>query len=235
MLPRMLLLLPGMDGTGRLLGRLMFALTPRFQTQIVRYPVDRILGYDDLLERVELPQDPFAVVAESFSGPLGIRIAAARPKNLTALILAGSFAQTPWPQIPRWLSALVHPILFRAPPPGVLLRRTLLDADSSAETVEEVRSVLGSVQPGVLASRLRAIARVDVRTEFADTITPTLCLSGTRDRLVPRRVRVELSRLRPDLEEVVLDAPHLMLLERPQEAAAAIGSFVDRATALSRA
>jgi pimeloyl-[acyl-carrier protein] methyl ester esterase len=229
MLPRILLLLPGMDGTGRLLERLAFALSPRFQTHVVRYPVDRILDYDELLERIELPKEPFAVVAESFSGPLGIRVAAARRKNLTALILAGSFARSPWPRVPGWLSVLAHPIVFRAPPPGVLLRRTLLDVDSSADTVKEVRSVLASVQPNVLAGRLRAIASVDVRAEFANTTTPTLYLHGARDRLVPERVRLELSRLRPDLEEVLLDAPHLMLQERPQEAAAAITSFVDRA------
>jgi pimeloyl-ACP methyl ester carboxylesterase len=217
-----------MDGTGRLFARLSRALASHFETRAVAYPSDRVLGYDELLSRIEIPSSRFAVVAESFSGPVGIGLAAARPKGLIALILAGSFARSPWPQIPAWVSVLASPRLFGVPPPRALLRHTLLDTRSRAEDVEEVREVLRSVRPEVLAARLRSVAYVDMRTAFAATTVPALYLSGLRDRLVPHRVVRELCELRPDLEEVKLDAPHLVLQERSDEAAAAINAFLNR-------
>jgi pimeloyl-ACP methyl ester carboxylesterase len=217
-----------MDGTGRLFARLARALAPHVKTRVIAYPSDAILTYDELLARIEIPRRPFAVVAESFSGPVGIGLAAARHEGLRGLVLAGSFARSPWPQIPPWLSVLVRPAFFGVPPPRALLRRTLLDARSSAEDVDGVRDVLRSVRPEVLAARLRSIARVDVRATFAATTAPVLSLFGARDRLVPRRVSRELRALRPDLEEIELDAPHFLLQERPDEAAAAIARFVER-------
>ncbi|MBL8941444.1 MAG: hypothetical protein JNM69_43260, partial [Archangium sp.] len=51
-----------------------------------RYPATaRTL--DDHLAAVPLPDEPFVLVAESFSGPLAISLAARRPAALRALIL----------------------------------------------------------------------------------------------------------------------------------------------------
>jgi pimeloyl-[acyl-carrier protein] methyl ester esterase len=223
-----LLLLPGMDGTGRLFARLSRALAPHYETRTVAYPPDRVLGYDELVAHVAIPRAPFAVVAESFSGPVGIALAAAHAGQMVALVLAGSFARSPYPRIPAWLSAIAHPALFALSPPRALLRRTLLGPESSQEDVDEVREILHSVRPEVIAARLRAIARVDVRAVFAATTLPTLYLRAAKDRLVPRRVSRELHALRSDLEEIELDAPHFLLQERPALAAAAIKAFLDR-------
>jgi pimeloyl-[acyl-carrier protein] methyl ester esterase len=222
-------LLPGMDGTGRLFARLAVALAPHFETRVVAYPSDQVLEYEELVARIQIPGAPFAIVAESFSGPVGIQLAAAHHEELVGLVLAGSFARSPWPQVPAWLSVLLRPAFFRRPPPRAILRRTLLDTRSPAELVEEVRDALRSVRPEVLAARLRTIARVDVRAAFAATTVPALYVRGTRDRLVPPRVVRELQGLRPNLEVVELDAPHLLLQERPEEAADAIKTFLDRA------
>ena len=79
-----LLLLPGMDGTGRLFGPLAKALAPTIKPVAVSYPTDQPLGYNELLALIEtsLPSDPFVVVGESFSGPLALMLAARRPPNL---------------------------------------------------------------------------------------------------------------------------------------------------------
>src|SRR4051794_30694541 len=118
----LLLLLPGMDGTGRLFARFARALEVYFETRVVAYPLDEALDYDALLARIAIPSGPFVVVAESFSGPIGIALAAARHASMRALVLAGSFARSPWPQVPAWLSVLVRSPLFAAPPPRAILR-----------------------------------------------------------------------------------------------------------------
>src|SRR6266849_3187287 len=73
-----LVLLPGMDGTGRLFGRFLRALPPAYSPIVVGYPADKVITNDALVEHVQrfLPVDkPFALIAESFSGPIALRVA----------------------------------------------------------------------------------------------------------------------------------------------------------------
>lgn len=62
-------LLPGMHGTTEMFEPLLAALPSRFDVAPLGYPRDVALGYDALLERLVQPVEPFAIVAESFSGP----------------------------------------------------------------------------------------------------------------------------------------------------------------------
>ncbi|MDF1838393.1 MAG: alpha/beta hydrolase, partial [Planctomycetota bacterium] len=62
----------------------------------MRYPVDVSLNWDELLELVQasVPTgEPYHVVAESFSGPIAIRFAAADPSGLQSLVLCASFCR----------------------------------------------------------------------------------------------------------------------------------------------
>src|SRR5262245_52178733 len=95
-----LVLLPGLDGTGALLAGFRRTLGPGIRTIVVSYPPDPDIGYVALegVVRALLPQDqPFVLLAESFSGPIGISIAASRPVSLRGLILVSSFARNPRP------------------------------------------------------------------------------------------------------------------------------------------
>ncbi len=60
----MLVLLPGLDGTGKLFSEILKALEGRIETMVVDYPKDVPLGYDELevLVRAALPDDrPFVL------------------------------------------------------------------------------------------------------------------------------------------------------------------------------
>jgi pimeloyl-[acyl-carrier protein] methyl ester esterase len=101
-LPPTLVLLPGLDGTGKLFTELLRALDCRVASIVVPYPTDVALGYDELetLVRAALPaQGSYVLLGESFSGPLAIRIAARPPPGLVGLILSVTFASNPYP---RW-------------------------------------------------------------------------------------------------------------------------------------
>jgi hypothetical protein len=72
--PLPVLLLPGLDGTGRLFARFLAAATGALDLRVVCYPPHRALGYEALLDFVgqQLPRlGRWALLAESFSGPLG--------------------------------------------------------------------------------------------------------------------------------------------------------------------
>ena len=89
-----LLLLPGMDGTGRLFAPFLEAIGPAVDVQVVRYPGNGSSGYEGLVElaRAALPTDgDFFILGESFSGPVAISLAAAHPPGLMGLILCCTF------------------------------------------------------------------------------------------------------------------------------------------------
>ena len=121
-----LVLLPGLDGTGILFRQFVEAIGASVDTQTVAYPADQPLGYAELetLVREALPRDrPYVVLGESFSGPVAIRLAAKPPAGLVGLILCVTFAKNPYPlfgwvgpwagsfpvaALPGWLRSGVH-------------------------------------------------------------------------------------------------------------------------------
>src|SRR5512140_1774232 len=187
-----------------------------------RYPTAEALGYAELAELVEVPDAPFAIVAESFSGPLGVMIAARHPRRVLALVLVASFVRDPTRMAAR-LGAALAPAVLRLRPPGWLVRRTLLGTDSLPEEVDAARAAIRIVKPSVLARRLREIASVDVSALLARTTTPLLYVGASRDRLVAPREAERVAMLRPDASLRTIDAPHFVLQSRPQAAAAVIG------------
>jgi pimeloyl-ACP methyl ester carboxylesterase len=86
-----LVLLPGMDGTARLFEPFVRALPAGWSAAPVRYPPDRPLGYHALLDQVPVPAGDFVLVAESFGGPLALKVAAKNPTGLKAVVLVATF------------------------------------------------------------------------------------------------------------------------------------------------
>ena len=219
------LLLPGMDGTGRLFASLEHHLAPDLRARVVAFPPDQPRSYAKLIGEIAVPTGPFAIVAESFSGPLGIRLATRYPDQVLALVLVATFVRNP-SSVARWVQAWLGSHLFRVRLPDVALRLGLLGMDAADDEVNDLRAALLSVEPAVLAGRLREIVSVDVSQEFAAGKAPVLYIAGGRDRLVGPRVFAQMKRLRPDMEIRMLDAPHLVLQRRPLEAARLISEFL---------
>ena len=108
-----LVLLPGMDGTGELFAPFIAALGPEVSSVVVRYP-DQPQGYasHEDAARAALPEGkPFVVLGESFSGPVAISIAAASPPGLCGYILCSSFVSCPSSTL-----KLLRPLLGIWPP-----------------------------------------------------------------------------------------------------------------------
>ena len=211
-----LLLLPGMDGTGKLFAPFLKQLPSHLRPRVVAYPRDRVLTYSQLLKEIEIPDAPFAIIAESFSGPIAIQLAA-RSREAQALVLIASFARMPTALLAPLCRLMGGSWLFRIGIPFFAMRFLLLGPDAGHAEEAEVRAVLGSVRPAVLAGRLREVASVDVRADFARLEIPKIYIAGRRDRLLGTAAVKELAILRPDMKTVFLHAPHLVLQTRPAE------------------
>ena len=157
-----LVLLPGMDGTGKLFAPLLAALSPRLHVIVVRYPTAVPLDYEDLvgLARAELPaEEEFVILGESFSGPVAVSLAAQAPPKLRGLILCASFVCSPVPR-PAMLKPLTHPLPLGAIPAGVL-SVPLLGRFRNSRTRRSLADALATVHANVLRARIRSVLTVD--------------------------------------------------------------------------
>lgn len=231
--PVPLLMLPGLDGTGELFAPLIGCLPASIRPVVVAHWRDRAIGYDELVPFVaeKFPaEQPFAILAESFSGPIAVRLAAMRPPGLIGVILAATFAQNPIRWLPRAARHLVGSWMFQLPLPEAAIRLFLGDRQTAFEIVHAVQSATRSVAPAVLARRLREVLSVDATDALRQSVVPMLYLAGCRDRLVTSHSLDLIRRLRPDVECATIDAPHLVLQTQPHESARIISEFLARRT-----
>ena len=233
MLKTNLILLPGLDGTGQLFSPFIKTLPLHLSPQVVSYPANKFLDHDALVEFVKEKvsvNEPFALLAESFSGPVALKLAAAKPRNLIALILCATFVCNPlaFPSsvVASWFSRL----FFSFQLPGPLVRYFLIGTDAPQELAEQFQQAIQAVAPDVLAGRLKSLVNVDVRDELRDCEKPILYLQARRDKLVSKKCLQEILLLKPNLENVTIDAPHLVLQREPERAVKAIEEFLQKQT-----
>lgn len=224
-----LVLLPGLDGTGDPFAPLVDALDPDVPTQIVRYPLADASDYAtcEAIARAALPTDrPYALLGESFSGPVAVSIAATAPPGLRGLILSSTFICNPHPYLrplrpllsilpvhsaPLWVSRFLALGKFATPALGELHQQTLARLPST--TVRQ---------------RLRSILECDVTTALANVRVPVLCLTAKHDHLIPNAAAHLIRHQAPAATIVEIDAPHFLLQCRPSDAADAIRMFLQQ-------
>lgn len=224
-----LVLLPGLDGSGDFFDPLCRQLPPQWRTHVVPYPGDQPLSYSELARVVlaALPGDgPFLLVAESFSGPVAIQVAATSPAGLMGVVLCATFARNPRP-ILRPLLGLTRLAPVRAAPMG-LLSRCLLGAAADASWAERIRQAMDKCSVAVLRARAREVLLVDVRSLLADIRVPVLYLQATKDWVVPAVALIEMQRVLPGIQVARIDGPHFLLQAKPGSCAEQIAMFAER-------
>jgi pimeloyl-ACP methyl ester carboxylesterase len=224
------ILLPGLDGTADLFARFLTAATGALDFRRVPYPKDRFLDYTELeaLVRRQLPRgEPFALLGESFGGPLALRVAEKRPPGLVGLVLVATFHRKPANPVIARASAL-GPAFFRLPLPPHVVRLLLAGGDAPDELVEEVRAAVRQVPAKVMSARARAALTVDASEPLRRCPVPLLFLGGKRDRLLRSTLPTEIRALQPRAEVRLLDTPHLVIQRRPKEAMRIVEEFLGR-------
>jgi pimeloyl-ACP methyl ester carboxylesterase len=226
-----LILLPGLDGTGQLFAPLLEVLPSEFAATVVCYPRDETLTYEQLqpyVQRAIPAREPYALVAESFSGPLAIAFAATQPDNLRAVILCASFVSNPAPPLLQWIQAFNHSFWFRFRLPQTFVRYATAMWDCEAHVIDSLIEHTSTVSPAVLSHRFAQVMQVDVRAQLQRCTAPLLYVRATRDLLVQRRNWEEIARLKPEASYAEVDASHFVLQHKPAAALQAIQAFLAR-------
>ena len=230
-----LVLLPGLDGTGRLFQPLLETLPTTIGVQVLDYPPDRPLSYPELLEYVLLRlsssrDQPIVLCAESFSGPIAIDLACSGQLNIKGVIFCATFARSPKPILLNLARLLPLSGLLRLPIPGWVVKALLLGND-----VEDSREDLlvrlffqnrSEVSAGALAQRLREVGVVDRTSKLSAIHVPCCYLRATRDRLVPARCLTDFQDHIPGLRVEEIEGPHMILQAKPRACSGVILDFM---------
>lgn len=207
-------LLPGMDGTGHLYGDLMAELRGHDVRPVAYQGGTYEEAYASLPAELRHPSPDDVIAAESFGGPLGIRIAAAHP--IAKLVLVASFVRMPLWIPPGALITMIHP------PPALAIRALMVGSDAPDALVRQVGEVIGTVPRAWLAARLDSLAAMDASDDFLAIRSPILWLRAKEDHMIPEAATTDAVSLRPELEVHVIDGPHLLAQRVP----AAVARFV---------
>jgi pimeloyl-ACP methyl ester carboxylesterase len=224
-------MLPGLDGTGQVFEPLLQQLPEEIEAQVVRYPADRVMSFQEHVDfaRKQLPRKrPFVLLAESFSGPIGLQILSDPPENLKGVILVATFARHPTPfflDAALYLPQKLILNLFTK----TFLGRFLCLGGAPSESVNIFQKALKSVKLNVLSNRLKILAELPPPPEISFS-GPSLYLQAKNDRLVPERATGPLQQLLPLLQIEQLPGPHITLLAHPETGARIISNFISGLT-----
>lgn len=226
-----LIVLPGLDGSAVLAGPLCRALQGALATEVVEYGADDV-DYAALLPRLRArcaAAGPHVVLGWSFSGPLAIALAADPPPGLRGVILAATFARSPWP-CGGLLSWFARPRLMTLGLTGLAPLASLALGSGRGERGAALRRdkqlAWGQLVGRTLAARLRSVLRSDAQAAAAQIRLPALALPSSFDLVVPFWNQRRLRRLVPHLSAVQLRGGHLALYLQAEVAARAVLQFV---------
>jgi pimeloyl-ACP methyl ester carboxylesterase len=209
-------------------------------------PLPAAPSLDPYAERVRLVAEregmlPAVLVGHSLGGLVALRLAMRAPEAVRGVVLAGAAgiaSTTRWAEF--WITAFGYLKLGRKLAPhrdrfarGSLLRYIPFGhwgaSDPPALSARAVEGFLaGPALHTDTISAGRALVRDDPRLDLERVACPALVLWGARDRQVPVDDAFEYARrLRAPLRTIA-DCGHLLVGERPDACAHAIGEFLDR-------
>jgi pimeloyl-ACP methyl ester carboxylesterase len=214
------LILPGLDGMGALHEPFIDALG--MESETVSYP-HSFHSYDQIFDWVQdlLPNAPFIVVAESFSGPIAVRLAHAGNPNLRGVVLVATFARKPR-YIPGFVLGLLSVLPINTKLLGFLSQPMAMGRWATRRFRKVFGDLLAPVPRRTLISRLRQVMLVDV-AELAQGIpVPAIYLKAGSDRLVPARAARDFQQIQ------TIKGPHFLLQANPVDAAKAVADFITK-------
>ena len=222
-----LIVLPGIDGLAEFRAEFVRRMSEQMHTTAISYPTDASLGYDELTRMVRalLPTDhPYLLLAESFSGPVAVRIAAEPPEGLRGIVLCGTFIANPRPILGR-LAGVLNLLPVKAIPRR-LLSLLMLGRWATPDGRVNLFGALSRVSDELIKSRLKAVIGVDA-TDAARSVTlPALVIAATSDRLLSGSAARTTLKHFPHATVEFVEGPHWLLQAVPEKVADAVKRFV---------
>jgi pimeloyl-ACP methyl ester carboxylesterase len=187
-----ILLLPGLDGTGRLYYRQVDRLAERYRATPWRYAGAETAGYPELIAQLEdatsmEPPGSVLVVGESFGGTVALHFALAYPERIRLLALVNTFPVYRRRMRIR-LACRLSPFLdwssarrFKES----IVERTLALEGIAPEDRARYREIIATVDRVGYRRRLELVRDVNLSARLPELRMPTLIFASGRDKIVP--------------------------------------------------
>ena len=225
--PRFRMLVPDLPGHGR--------SSPLVGATTLDTYADRLAR---LVENEGLERAAFG--GHSLGALVALRLAVARPKRVSALMLVGAAGiRSATREAERWLNvaAVIRPGRLYARQRERIARRKALRyavfgywgaSDPLALSDDAVHGFLANLgRHRDTKTARRALVRDDPRLDLARVQCPTLVIWGARDHQVPIDDAFEYARRLGAPLRVIADCGHLLIGERPDACAHAISVFFE--------
>ena len=209
-----LVLLPGMDGTGELFAPFLRVLPGEQEVVVITYPREQPTQPEQLVELIlsQLPNKPFLLLAESYSGALAYQAALRKPEHLQGVVFVATFLTCPYPLLLRGLHA-IGTVVLRVSPPNFIIRLLMLGFSANSQLLALFRTSLQTVHTDVLLQRLQHI--IELQSPKSAISYPCFFLQAQHDRLVPQSSLHAFRLISNQLRIYPVAGPHLILQASP--------------------
>ncbi|MEI7956328.1 MAG: alpha/beta hydrolase [Verrucomicrobiota bacterium] len=205
-----LVMLPGLHGTVRLYEPALAMDWGGMKAVAMALPSHGAQDYVSLAKGLSptLPAGDLVLLAESFSTPLAMLLAAKGLPRVKALVLVSGFCSSPQPGGIGWLP--LQPI-FSLTPPVFLLKQFLTGEDASPDLLAALTATADRAPAATLAERVRVV--LALREEECPDLggLPVLLLQARQDRVIPWDAQSQLERHFPEAVCHWIDGPHLLM------------------------
>lgn len=220
-----LVLLPGLDGTGKLFAPIL-PLLDDHDVVVMPLPQTGTQTYVELSQQVRywLPREDFVLVAESFSGPIAAVIAQEDNTHLKGIVFVASFLSPPAPVLSRLAMLLPLRTMIKLPGANLAIRLLCLGRDATEQEVASFKEAVLLVPAETLKARLRELGRFSL--QIVPKPVSACLLQAKGDVLVGGHGASSVRQAFPSVETQSLDGPHFLAQSRPKEAAQHITDFL---------
>ena len=208
-------LLPGLDGSGKLFKPFIDALPNDIDCLVISYPPYSKLSYAALAEFVigQLPNEKFILIGESFSGPIVYQIALSKPKHLESVIFVATFLDSPIHFLMNISRFLPINIILKMPIPDFIVKSVLFEEGTDRQITGLFKQVMKQVSTEVLSFRIQEIGKLPKNHQVCKV--RATYIQATRDNLVPKRCVEAFKKVFDDINVFQIEGPHFILQSNP--------------------
>ena len=225
-----LLLLPGLDGTGKLFSRFGRIRPPNFSCEVVAYD-NSFAKLDDYINVVNArlsTKTKTVIVAESFSGPIAAHVALRYREQVAGIVFAASFVTPPHPALLN-LAKIMPSQAFGAMR-ATLIKQFCVNGVHDKTVIEEASVIVNALESAVIKRRLMLLASF-AKSKLAQIDIPVLSLRATHDRLITQAATSSITTTFPKTIFIDVESPHFLLQACPEECWRHIEKFVANCSA----
>lgn len=219
-----IVLLPGMDGTGLLFEPLLALMS--VPCEVIAYSQIEDQSYEAIYTYVKnrIPNEPFYLVGESFSGPLAARLATEKLENLKGVIFVATFLSCPSKLLVQLAQKLPLKFFLKLPLATYFIRKYLIDGNFP---VPLFLTAINEIPESTLKARLASLE--NLRNNFDANLSsiPTMYLCAENDLLVSQSHIDEFRNMFSEIIVTKVPGTHFLLQSNPQECAKHIHNFID--------